>query len=492
MKDNSYKILRIIFLTLAIISLVFTLCKKVGLCAELGDTIPFPVDDNTFIPRFNYSPIMDNVDAQINLVADLNSEFSDYLVFFNNSNNPSSLTVYVREGSGAFGVYAFDAFLSGSSDNFACVGVPYDITIGSDGHILSSSRSPYGQGFYYQNFGNTVNNISIVLGSVNPHVPVYCPNPVTLVNAYGNETGTMVITSGVIESGGGNIDIDYVQEIISGTSEFSSEVSGIIDNLPSDTSNKSVLDWLRNIFTVIGGGFSGLFRSLFNFLQPFLQGFLDFFSNIYDKIVDFASDVADSFSNVVTTITSFFNSVKRVFDWFYEHGQDSDHQFDFMILYHYLFDFDSETALTAFQNNKYGDFILDVRDLGSTIYNSISGVTASDRVFFTIPLSDKLGGVNIGDITIDFSWYSSIRDTFLPYFMAFLYVSAIWLFFKRLPDIIHGAASAESSFIDSLPEHAETSHGLFTKGVSHNQPSLDKSPLSGGGGVHSGSSQFWY
>ena len=54
-QNKLYKILRIIFLTLAIISMVFALCKKVGLCASSGSntisSIPFPVGagfGNTF------------------------------------------------------------------------------------------------------------------------------------------------------------------------------------------------------------------------------------------------------------------------------------------------------------------------------------------------------------------------------------------------------------------------------------------------------------
>ena len=42
MNDNKfYKVLRIIFLTLAIVSMVFGLCKKVGLCASDGQGVSY-------------------------------------------------------------------------------------------------------------------------------------------------------------------------------------------------------------------------------------------------------------------------------------------------------------------------------------------------------------------------------------------------------------------------------------------------------------------
>lgn len=65
-------------------------------------------------------------------------------------------------------------------------------------------------------------------------------------------------------------------------------------------------------------------------------------------------------------------------------------------------------------------------------------------------------------ITIDFDWYtqagagrSSVRDIFIPVFCAFLYVSCIWLFIKRLPDILRGVAGAESSFMDGLYQNSD-------------------------------------
>lgn len=260
----------------------------------------------------------------------------------------------------------------------------------------------------------------------------------------------------------------------------------------------AILDFIRNFFhgnnnnfvlTDILNGILGLPASIYSYFSSFVTGF---FTNLLDTLNDWLEDSEDH-------LPDWLNELKRIIHNIYTMGidpEDSDHRFSLVYLLTNLFDFNTSQAITAFRNNKYGGFIITSKNWFSDFITAITGVQPSERVFFTINLGTVFGNVDspIPPIEIDFNWYAQIRDTFLPVFCAFLYVTVLWLFIKRLPDIIRGVAGAESSFMDGLPdnEFAPTSGGFFTTGVSHNQPSLDKSPLSGSGGVHSGASQFWY
>lgn len=260
----------------------------------------------------------------------------------------------------------------------------------------------------------------------------------------------------------------------------------------------AILDFIRNFFhgnnnnfvlTDILNGILGLPASIYSYFSSFVTGF---FTNLLDTLNDWLEDSEDH-------LPDWLNELKRIIHNIYTMGidpEDSDHRFSLVYLLTNLFDFNTSQAITAFRNNKYGGFIITSKNWFSDFITALTGVQPSERVFFTINLGTVFGNLDspIPPIEIDFNWYAQIRDTFLPVFCAFLYVSVLWLFIKRLPDIIRGVAGAESSFMDGLPdnEFAPTSGGFFTTGVSHNQPSLDKSPLSGSGGVHSGASQFWY
>ena len=116
-----------------------------------------------------------------------------------------------------------------------------------------------------------------------------------------------------------------------------------------------------------------------------------------------------------------------------------------------------ERSLAKSRFNHNGGFIISSKNWFSDFITAITGVQPSERVFFTIDLGTVFGNVDspIPPIVIDFNWYAQIRDTFLPVFCAFLYVGVVWLFIKRLPDIIRGVAGAESSFMDGLYQNSD-------------------------------------
>lgn len=256
---------------------------------------------------------------------------------------------------------------------------------------------------------------------------------------------------------------DYLGQILDKLEEF---FTSVYDTLVEGFT--TLWNWLSDIFNKISGIFnhtdsiSDDTSNISTILSGVGDWIEDFWDNFDDKLDDFVED------RLWGKLPDIMKAPFRIFNWFYTHGLKNG-EFDFLTLIEYLFAFDSSTAYNSFAGNKYGDFLLDVKSFFSDFFTAITGVTASDRVFFTIDLGNHFG-VDFEPIEIDFSWYASIRDQFLPYFMAFVYISVIWLFFKRLPDIIRGVAGDISSFEDNLPHQftniTETSTGTYTsKGV---------------------------
>ena len=507
--SKTKKVLSIILITLLILSTVFTLMKKVGLCAS-SETVnnnitdlPLPIGSGVGYD-VNFGPAqiaaIKSFYAQYNISEDkvaymLFNEASDsdnysIYVFYLAPENPnyypravlssgSDLSDYQITFSGFCGMFYF---VNGSMSANSGMGASQTSITISTASFLDSTQV---QGQYTLKSGNLYRYpIYSVFGDIFD----YSDEDLILFSPDSNGGGS--------DSPGFNHyfwdnyqdsidDIDSNNNIWKPNYQNPTNQQGFWDN---------VTDFFNRSFKSLLGGISGGVKTIGDYIEQFYNNCTDFWSRCWDTLFGWLSglkddtadisDDTDSISGTVSSIdgrlASFFNNFwsnftdkleeftegiwghlpdilkapARIAQWFYTHGLKNG-EFDFLTLWEYLFDFDSQTAYNLWSSNKYGDFILDVRDFFSNLISSITGVTASDRVFFTISLGDHFG-VAIPDIEIDFSWYASIRDKFLPYLMAFLYVSVVWLFFKRLPDILKGVAGAESSFTDSLPYDTES------------------------------------
>ena len=552
--NKFYKILRIIFLTLAIISIVFTLCKKVGLCASVdqgqnifSSYLPIPIGQGY---GYNSNVFVYSSDMTDYIVNQLHTDSSSSYLF--NNPNYEVFLVSLREVNPntnivSFCVYGCDMtkLSFGTSDNSGKIRVTssgsggdyyqwyfnynystntwvnwyynggYSFALDIYGQNCPFSDVPSGSGYAFSNNVNFSN------------YPLYADDSLTFPN------GDLVFYYPSVSGP----NYESIEGTVSDIFNYTEIISGVAEDMTTPTLFVRLYQWLLGIQQTIYGGFNTIwqnFRSLFkpmidnisNFFQWFHDKYTEFFNFIYDKWLELfdalgltGNQTLADFLDYLELIYNFLIGqgnvtlqdviegaldglfgnngklahIKEIFDWFYTHGLKNG-EFDFVTLWDYLFEYDEQVVYSQLKTSRYGAFVLSCKTEMTSFFTALTSVTAADHVQFTIPIGTTLGGVQIPDIVIDFDWYADIRDTFLPWFMAFLYISVIWCFWKSLPNIIHGVAGDVSTFTDALggDEFAPTSHGLFTHGVSHNQPSLDKAPLSGGGGVHSGSSQFWY
>ena len=630
MNDKLYKVLRIIFLALAIFSLVFTLAHKVGLCASDGSgvlypfQVPLPVNGSLGSGGYLDSSIVDTIVEKINAgdypgynyAANAGFNDIDVLLFngLNSSGNYLSFYVYKDCYISSFS-FPSDFTTSSTLCTFSSTAnyylyIEYQLSTGSISYVTSRTgnisipfykvgdrdcyviQSPSDNTYRIDNSkeirnypvylrdgslsyndsvvfstggsgggdiedGSGITDIKDIIDSYDPDLPQIDDSDPSDPSTPGGWlkkilTGIKNLGIYIISSGAGIINtlrsiasslLDAINRIYNFLSDtilnflqsYSQFFNNLLSSLPTWIGNvvtavQNIYNWLYNVLDTLFGDLIAnivdLYTDIHDFIQNFfhgnnnsfvltdiLNGILGLPATIYSY---FSSFVTGFFTNLLDTLNDWLedsddhlpdwlNELKRIIHNIYTMGidpEDSDHRFSLVYLLTNLFDFNTSQALVAFQNNKYGGFIISSKNWFSDFITALTGIQASNRVFFTLDLGTVFGNNDspISPIVIDFDWYTepgpsgnSVRDIFIPVFCAFLYVSCIWLFIKRLPDIIRGVAGAESSFIDGLPDDfAPTSHGVYTRGVSHNQPSLDKSPLSGSGGVHSGSSQFWY
>jgi len=440
MNDNkTIKVLRIITLTLTMLLLVFALAKKVGICAA-SEQISVP-REIPFTPMFQYSPLANDFDAQVNLVSDLNTFFGlgDYVLMFDNVNDATSIKVYAR-GSGPFGLYGFSSWVNGNSSSIGYVGTPYTGHINADGTLDGSlTVSPYGNGFYYESAGDT-DVIYITIGSVNPFIPVYSPSIVYDVNDMGQEGNNSMLSIGLYDDNG-EIDFDALQSLVDSTGEFADNMSGFISDLPVDNGNNTVSQWLSNIFNLLGGGFSGLFNNIFTFFKPYLDSFIEFWGSLID---------------IITSIPSVLNDIKSILQG------NGDEQ---SIIY--------SAWINGYNNSVFADIATLASNCKNILWQIVNTPAASSVVYTINTVPVNVPNANTGAAnnvylfgqtwTLDFSWYrtasimgKTIYEWVNSTFFTFLYVGFLAALFFKLPSIIGGASG-----------FSHTIHGSYTDSVGH-------------------------
>ncbi len=107
---------------------------------------------------------------------------------------------------------------------------------------------------------------------------------------------------------------------------------------------------------------------------------------------------------------------------------------------------------------------LELKDSMQNLYTNISGANPTASLNINL-LPVKFYGASIPakTIKIDFSWFAPYRETTLSLWRFFLWVSYIFLVFKRFPDIISGAGLiTDTSTNGNMTEGIENSYYNIT------------------------------
>ena len=330
MKDNKlYKILRMIFLALAIISLVFTLCKKVGLCASVNppslssEIFPLPIGVGYGYNSNNFIYSSEVNDAFINKISTDSSSsylFNDstygiYLICMNEfdlSNNRLYVNVYGwKSGRVSFSVnsstYAITS--TGSGADYYLWRCSYDfddqtVTMSYQGSY-PWSFSPYGNG---RPFEDSPSGNGFVFNGNHDFYGYPLFADLTLTDTSGNLLFEVPQTDSGINFENGEVTSLPSFDPLPGIVNPSDDQQTLFDKLKG---------WLSTLSGNIQKGFKNIEENLTSFFKPYLdniKGFFDWVTEPFDP--EAAKDELEAIQ-VVSDIISLNNVVGSagIFDW---------------------------------------------------------------------------------------------------------------------------------------------------------------------------------
>ena len=401
MRNNKlYKILRITFLILAIVSMTFTIFYKVGHCASSDNS---NLTDQSSIPiavsfGYGFNPNDWSTLSQTDVVPILHAEMNNHV----GSGNYRDAKKYF--------FYEFDS--SNNRITFVCV---FERT------NQGSSNGLYPSLCYYDSSNNTINYEQIYKGYITLNMSdltVYdyretFQNLVIPVNTFTNvlhhntalypffvnselyDDNSVQIYKHLATSSSRQDSIDDIDEGI----EDSSQLPQVDDNSPSDptTNNflKKLLSALKTINSTIGGvGIS----------------------------------IIDHFKQLISSIGE-YSIIKQ----FYED-------------YNNIRNTSSSDVVSAFQGTIIYTTYSNIRSDISSFLNMFNVTPASSAPTWKIPLNGTvLYNQNYPNIVIDFGFYDRFRNTVSNILVAILTCSCVFNIIRSIPDIITGASGDESS-----------------------------------------------
>ena len=433
MKNNKlYKILRITFLILAIVSMTFTIFYKVGHCEEpfLGASsggssnssyytfaTPLPV-----VPEIGCSkPLTDTIiSALVNRIQ--SGPYPTGYPYHEHGFNNINLILF-REYSAANNTVEVIAYYDGYINYFSW---PSDLTTGSN-LVGFKSLNNYGLRLTYDITNDSITYVSSVngtytlayyaIGNSNCYIYTAFSDPILNIDIYGIKTsfdivnypiylrdgslsysGDVIFSSSVSPSGGESDKQDAIDDI-DDSIEDSSQLPQVDDDLPADPTTpnliKKILTALKTINSTIGG--TGI--SIVDHLKKIL-GKLDLLDDIHEFYEDYKRIKNTSSSDVVTA-------------------------FQGTIIY-----------------TTYSNIRSDITSFG----NMFNVTPASVAPSWTIPLNGTvLYNASYPNIVIDFGFYDRFRNTVSNILVAILTCSCVFNIIRSIPDIITGASGDESS-----------------------------------------------
>ena len=112
----------------------------------------------------------------------------------------------------------------------------------------------------------------------------------------------------------------------------------------------------------------------------------------------------------------------------------------------------SEAFNTSINNIKDNTFIGSANEMVTTFPEQLKSALTKDSSpvlqFSTAGVKNKYFALPAKTYSIDFSWWAPFKGTADTLISAFMYLGFLIIFFKRLPEIIHGAGIARDNYND--------------------------------------------
>lgn len=430
-----YKKLRIIFLSLAIISMVFTLVYKVGHCADSSgsssDTSYYPFASDVPLPVSSDVGFraIGNVDIS-HVVDKINSgDYSGYPFNEHGFNNINALLFYESYQSDnqiEFLAYS-DLYLSSFEfpedlntgsviAKFASLNNYYiRVTYNIDTDTIVGVRSDTGvKNLSFYPLGNSLSWVSSVIsGQINIYQVNKNQNilnyPVYLRDHDLSLSGVVHFSDSVNSSGGSGHSKGGAIADISESIDESTDLPQVDDNAPSDSS--SVPSWLQKILTAlksINSNLRGVGVSIVSGIDELIDKISEFCENVWDWIKDKFNNFIDSINGVISD----YNDLK---------------------------DTDSDDVITALDNSiLFGGFST-FKGYLSTLDSTFNVAASENAPVWRIPLNGTvLYSSRLQYIEIDFSFFDRFHDVWIAFISLVFGFGMIFHILKSIPGIFHG------------------------------------------------------
>lgn len=295
--NKGIKILRIVSLSLGIISMLFFLYTKI--CHAESQQVPFP-NDIPYRPSWDYSPFKDNATAQNNLVNSAKQALADkgynnnpdfMLAFASYNENDHLYTVRVWFNAGKngnmyeYGTYQMHDWLSDNATRCGYISEQGTIYVTSTGELYSNSigQAPSANSFQWV-YTSEKTGKTMKIGEVNGAAGVvYSTTNVYDITGSDMNSNTNIIT--IAKSGLTTEEIIEAQitGIFENTELIAQAGSQTTDTL--DTLKQSTLKgWLQAIIDSIWKSANNKVQNLTSFFSPTFKFWTSIWSHIKDKI----------------------------------------------------------------------------------------------------------------------------------------------------------------------------------------------------------------
>lgn len=413
-----YKKLKIIFLSLAIISMIFTLFYKVGHCASGGDTVNdymvisdfFPVGPhygNNFSEN-DLATIIQNINSVIPFDSDFPTFDCAVVYEFNSSDNTLTLACFNGSNNLQLITSPSSFFSSGSEgwfySNYRYQGNARVIVNLSDLSCSFLRWDRYNYSFNSSVFLSSLPNNSRVLY----YDRFYSGYPIYMSYDEMIYQGVTYFKKFSSPSGGGHHKGGAIADI-SESIEDSSDLPQVDDNAPSDTS--SVPAWLQKILTAlksINSNLRGVGVSIVSGIGELIDKISEFCENVWDWIQDKFNNFIDGINGVISD----YNDLK---------------------------DTDSDDVISALDNSIIFGGFSTFKGYLSTLDSAFNVSASENAPVWRIPLNGTvLYSSRLQYIEIDFSFFDRFHDIWIGFISLVFGFGMIFHILKSIPGIFHG------------------------------------------------------
>lgn len=434
--NKFYKVLRIIFLTLAIVSMLFLLMKRVGLAASGGGS-----DTEGLVRSF---PLPFGFDSGYGLTVEQSSYLSqldyDSIIAQCNSIRPAPYDIvclvdWTSSENFILGLYSTEWTMSINSETLSSQSnIPFEFCVGVKYH--DGYWDPWAGNYYNPsiNIGSHVTSLpdgSVYLeeGEFITFYPIYAFD-----SSLYTDSGFEVFSTSVPDSGSSYPEWTSKGKFLQNLKENSSELSSDQDlpsvdtSSPADPSNNA--SWFQKILN----GLKVISENIKAGVYTLGQSIGSFFDSLMDLIDDSVSKIQQSLQLVIDTITDKFQD-------FIDLVEDKWNSFLS------FFTFPSQAEVSSFisstlSQTELGSLIDVVMSFLNTVGNLLGvGIVAPTTLSFSFPYD--LFGVT-GTLVLDFSWYTpEIRNIVVAVFLTWFYSGLLIHIVFGFPNLIRGGSGVE-------------------------------------------------